>query len=161
MGGVIGGFCRDGSCRVVLFSVLFREVCANFVSFFVSFLTGCGDSAYLIPRFNLLQPCDSTAVGVCFSAGGLLAPDASRTSIRSLLVAVAASGMLNRAVEERVSGTESLLFGRPRGRRVDSKPKRRTVRSLQESSPNGLPRRTLRRAALNSASGCGPFTNSA
>jgi hypothetical protein len=83
-----------------LFFVLFREVCANFVSFFVSFLTGCGDSAYLLPRFNLLQPCDSTAVGVCFSAGSLLSPDANRTSIRSLLVAVAASGMLNRAVED-------------------------------------------------------------
>ncbi len=50
------------------------------------------------------------------------------------------------------------FLGRPSGRNVDSSPRRRAVRVLHGSSPNGLPRRTLRRTACNSASVCGAFT---
>ena len=44
------------------------------------------------------------------------------------------------------------------GRRVLSGPRRRTVRSHQEFSPNGQPLVTQRRKAANSASYCGALT---
>src|ERR1017187_4185535 len=75
IGGVDWGGRCDRSSRAVLFSVLFREVRANFVSFFVSFPTSRGASTYLFARFNLLQFCVGGAVSVCFSASGLLSPD--------------------------------------------------------------------------------------
>jgi hypothetical protein len=50
------------------------------------------------------------------------------------------------------------FFGRPRGRNVVSRPRRRTVRSLHDSLPNGLPRFMQRRSAFNSASVWGVLT---
>ena len=50
------------------------------------------------------------------------------------------------------------FLGRPRGRTVDSRPSRRTARPLHGSSPNGLPRCTLRRIAANSDSDSAEFT---
>jgi hypothetical protein len=41
--------------------------------------------------------------------------------------------------------------GRPRGRSVDSRPKRRAVRCCQVSLPKGLPRSMLVRTAANSS----------
>ena len=49
-------------------------------------------------------------------------------------------------------------LGRPRGRKVDSIPKRFAMRPTQLSSPNGRPRFTLIRSASNSDAVCGRFT---
>lgn len=58
---------------------------------------------------------------------------------------------------EKVSAFFSFL-GRPWQRRVLSSPRRRTVRSHLEFSPNGQPRVTQGRKAANSASLCVAFT---
>jgi predicted HTH transcriptional regulator len=52
------------------------------------------------------------------------------------------------------------LRGRPRGRRVISRPRRRTMRSTHVSLPNGVPRFTQRRSAASSCSVCGSCTHS-
>ena len=52
----------------------------------------------------------------------------------------------------------SCFRGRPCGRSVDSKPNCRTARSLQRSSPKGLPRCTLRRKVCSSPSVWGALT---
>jgi hypothetical protein len=48
--------------------------------------------------------------------------------------------------------------GRPRGRRLDSRPRRRAARSIQLGSPNGVPRTTLCRTRANSAAVKGSCT---
>src|SRR5207253_143177 len=53
------------------------------------------------------------------------------------------------------------FFGRPRGRSEDSMPSRLTMVRCHVSSPNGLPRLTLRRKRVSSASVIGSFTHSA
>jgi hypothetical protein len=50
-------------------------------------------------------------------------------------------------------------LGRPRGRSVDSIPKRVAIRRTQPSSPNGLPRCTLVRTASSSDVVCGRLTH--
>jgi hypothetical protein len=59
---------------------------------------------------------------------------------------------------EKVSGTVYRFLGLPWGRRVLSRPSRMTTCSVQAGSPNGLPRVTHRRRAVNSASDCGALT---
>ena len=49
-------------------------------------------------------------------------------------------------------------LGRPRGRKVDSIPKRCAIRRTQPSSPKGRPRWTLTRSASNSDAVCGRLT---
>ncbi|GEM_PF-6769511 len=49
--------------------------------------------------------------------------------------------------------------GRPRGRRLDSRPRRVAVRPVQTSDPYGAPRFTLRRSRSNSVSVIGSFTH--
>ena len=51
-----------------------------------------------------------------------------------------------RNVGKRCQEPNHCFLGRPHVRRVDSKPKRRAVRSLHETSPNGLPHCMLRHA---------------
>ncbi len=51
------------------------------------------------------------------------------------------------------------FLGRPRGRSVISRPRRRTILSDHEASPNGQPRLTARRRAASSASVCAVFTS--
>src|SRR5262245_54244316 len=52
----------------------------------------------------------------------------------------------------------SSFRGRPRGRRLASRPKRFAVAVAQRGEPSGAPRFTLRRTASNSASVSGSFT---
>ena len=51
------------------------------------------------------------------------------------------------------------FFGRPRGRRVRSKPRRIALLRAQMSEPNGEPRRMHVRMAFTSASDCGSLTH--
>src|SRR6266446_9494910 len=48
--------------------------------------------------------------------------------------------------------------GRPRGRRLASKPRRRAVLSIHTELPNGRPRRRLSRSRSTSTSVCGSLT---
>jgi hypothetical protein len=85
-----------------LFSVLFGEIRANFVSFFVSFLTSRGASMDLLSRFDLSRFCDGGAFSARLSDRRLLPRDAWRASFRALLVAARTSGMLNQVVADRI-----------------------------------------------------------
>ena len=60
------------------------------------------------------------------------------------------------------SGVQDHAFslGLPRGRRLDSSPRRSAVVRCQDSSPNGVPRSMLLRKAESSASLCGWLTQS-
>ena len=53
----------------------------------------------------------------------------------------------------------SAFRGRPRGRRVVSRPSAATVRLTHIGPPSGQPRATLVRTRSNSASACLPFTS--
>jgi hypothetical protein len=63
------------------------------------------------------------------------------------------------ASSKRLWGSLVAFFGRPSGRRLDSKPSRWAVNSCHGSVPNGRPRRKLSRRDSTSASVCGWLTH--
>jgi hypothetical protein len=58
----------------------------------------------------------------------------------------------------RMSGLVGCFLGRPRGRNVDSRPRRIDVEACQSGAPNGWPRRMLRCTAFSSAGLMGALT---